>query len=114
MWYKNQNNWFDLVSHPLSTTISWIPSLARRTYPPPPLLLSCFSISSQLLFTMPRESPTVPPNNSVFRFNRETYSVKIRNIAEQGTISPTPVAVKLLSNIQLQRPSRPFLTCFRT
>lgn len=34
---------------------------------------------------MSRESPTVPPNNPVFKFNRETYSIEIGNIAEQGT-----------------------------
>ena len=33
---------------------------------------------------MNREAPTVPPNNPVFRFNRETYSIKIENIVEQG------------------------------
>ncbi|KAF9652648.1 hypothetical protein BDM02DRAFT_3088537 [Thelephora ganbajun] len=34
---------------------------------------------------MNREPSTVPPSNPIFRFNRETYSIKIENIAEQAT-----------------------------
>lgn len=44
---------------------------------------------------MTREPATVPQNNNnnnpVFRFIRETYSIKIQNIADEGTGPSTPI-----------------------
>jgi len=86
------STWF-LILCPLPSVGYASPTASSsHVFPLSPSLAFPSLVTSAPLFTMIRESPTVPPNNPLFRFNRETYSIKIQNIAEQGTGSSTPLA----------------------
>ena len=77
------STWF-LILCPLPS-VGYVAGSSHDFPPLSPSLASPSLANSVSSFTMNREAPTVPQSNPVFRFNRETYSIKIENLAEQGT-----------------------------